>query len=161
MDWDAFWLGIRPDFYRIANEVCSSVPSLEVSISRGPGTHVAPFLANVEFGFPSRCNATPWGVDLTIQVACGLVGRMGLRNPGGTLYQAPPNATGRYALKCELQRGDGDLISALPPMIMPADPQSDDFTREAEAFTLACIDFCTEQIPVMVKSLTMFDGAAG
>ena len=153
MDWDALWNALRVELHSFAQEVRSSVPSLEVSVMRGPSTQVAPFLANVEFGFPSRYNPTPWGVDLIVQIACGLVGRMGLRNDDGRPYSIPANATGRYAFKCELERGNGELISGLTPIILPADPESDDFQRVAEAFVSRSIGFCRSQIPVIVKTL--------
>jgi hypothetical protein len=110
------------------------------------------FLLNTEFGFPERFNATPWGVEVIIQLACGPARRMGLRNPDGTRLEVS-NAN-QDAFRCEITRGDGELLAAIPPHIVPSDPDSSDFIHAAEGFVTRCIQFCRDNISLIVEVLT-------
>lgn len=153
MDWDELWKILQIDLHRLGQEVRAQVSSVEISVTRGPSTQIQPFLANLEFGFPARYAATPWGVDVIVQLACGQVGHMGLRDPEGHPF-LPHQSIGRYAFICEVERGNGELITGLAPTVMPPDTGSPEFREAAERFVGASVGFLSEQAPVIVDTLS-------
>jgi hypothetical protein len=152
LNWDAMWDLRRLDFERIAQEVRSRVPMLESSVSRGPASPAIRFISNVEFGFAARYNATPWGIELLIQLECGQVDRMGLRREDGSKL-AFAGMSGRDAFKCEVLRGTGELVTCVPPILLPPDQASVEYQRAADEFVATSIRFCNEHIGLIVEQL--------
>lgn len=152
MNWDALWSSSRVEFEELASDVRSHVPDLGVSVSRGPVSHVMPFLVNIEFGFPQRFNATPWGVELLIQLACGLADKLGLRGPDGRKIQLP-HTRHQHAFRCELDRGNGELIASVQPIILPDGPSSREYQIAATDFVAESIEFCRQQRLLIIDEL--------
>lgn len=156
MNWDPLWDRTSKELEAIASSVRAEVPTVLFAVRRLPPTSIAPFQANIEFAFPHRYNDTPWGVDLFIQITCGLIGRVGFRDPDGKPLELAREFEGRFALNCELGRGDGELLDGLHPLVLPVDSGSDEFGEAAKRFLSQSIAFCRAEVPRIVTELKGF-----
>lgn len=149
MDWETVWADLESAFSRIADAVEARVPGIGTRVSRGPTSPATVFNAQVTFAhLPLNAPVE----DVLMGLTCGPSATGGFYAANGELLF--PAADEQNAIKCEIERGNGEVLARLNPMLLPADEDSDDYWEAVHGFVAAAKNFGERNIDTITFALS-------
>jgi hypothetical protein len=138
IDWERTEARLEKAFDAVAREVGSRFPTVTAS-SGSWATGYAHFYVGVSF----MRNAH---TDVVLQFACA---------PNESMRPGPeaPEAIGREIVRFDIERGTGEELAALDPLLLPADPKSTEYERAVTEYVKRTIVFLEEHKELVFDAL--------
>jgi hypothetical protein len=145
IDWESTEARLERAFDAVAREVGLRFPT--VTASSGSW---APGYAHFHVGVSFTRTAHTEQEDVVLQFACAPNESM-RPGPGATPFY--PKAIGRDIVRFDIERGTGEELAALDPLLLPADPKSTEYERAVMEYVERTIVFLEENKELVFDAL--------
>jgi len=133
MSWGRTSARLERAFEEVARDVRSRFPAVIASTGSWAAGSM-PFHVGVSFTRPGHQEHE----DVVLQFACSPNESM-RPGPGATPFF--PEVTGRDVVRFDIERGTGEELAALDPLLLPADPRSTEYERAVRKYVKRTIVF--------------------
>ena len=133
MSWGSARARLERAFDAVAREVGSRFPAVTASTGSWAAGYMH-FHVGISFTHPAHTERE----DVVLQFACAPNESV---RPGPVATPFFPEGPGRDIVRFDIERGTGEELAALDPLLLPADPRSTEYERAVQRYVKRTIVF--------------------